>query len=310
MWFRGSGPRAGEIQPQELAERLAAGWRPHVIDVRTSLERRVERIPGSKRVPLVRAMARTATFEGPTVIVCRSGHRAQLVASRARRPEVVALRGGTLGWIRAGLPVERGPEENPPTRPGEPRVFDRMMGAIDVIGMKRWRREAGRALHGRALEVGAGTGRNSRFVPGGVTLFAIEPDLEALRYREAEGRDLGHAVVARGEALPFRDGAFESALSTLVLCSVDDQAKVAQELRRVLKPGSSLFAIDHVLASNRWVAALQRWRAPAWYRRTESCRIDRESLNVLRGNGFDVLVQRTRLFGVFVLYRAATPRGP
>jgi rhodanese-related sulfurtransferase/ubiquinone/menaquinone biosynthesis C-methylase UbiE len=297
MRFRGSGPRAREIEPRELSERLTADWSPRVVDVRTSFERRIERIPGSEHVSLARALVEAPAFEGPIVVVCRSGHRAQLVASRAGRPDVVALRGGTQGWIRAGLPVERGNSGG----------FDRMMGAVDVAGMRGWRRKTARGLHGRALELGAGTGRNTRFVPAGVELIAVEPDLEALRYREAEGRDLGHAVAARGEQLPFRDGVFDSALSTLVLCSVEDQPKVADELLRVLEPGASLFAIDHVVSNNRAVAAFQRWRAPAWYRRTESCRIDRESLNVLREHGFDVQVQRTRLFGVFVLYRA-TPR--
>ncbi len=231
---------------------------------------------------------------------------------------VVVLGGGTQAWIRAGLPVERGPwvDEAVPNQGGgpkggdgqgetaDPRGFDRVMGAIDVSGIRRWRREAARGLHGVALELGAGTGRNSRHIPSGVSLVAVEPDLEALRYREAEGRDRGVAVVARGEELPFKEGTFDSALSTLVLCSVEDQPKVAGELRRVLKPGASLSAIDHVLADNRLIARVQRWRAPAWYRRTESCRIDRESLDVLRRAVFDVRVKAKRIGGAFVLYRA------
>jgi ubiquinone/menaquinone biosynthesis C-methylase UbiE len=179
-----------------------------------------------------------------------------------------------------------------------------MMGAIDLWGMRRWRRQAARGLRGRALELGAGTGRNSEHIPSGTSLIAVEPDIEALRYRRAEGRARGSAVVARGEALPFRDQAFDSALSTLVLCSVEEQPKVAAELRRVLKPGATLSGIDHVLAGNRLLARLQRWRAPAWYRRTESCRIDRESLGVLQTAGFHVKVEATRLGGALVLYRA------
>jgi rhodanese-related sulfurtransferase/ubiquinone/menaquinone biosynthesis C-methylase UbiE len=276
---------------------MDAGWTPSLLDVRTSFERGVERIPGSEHASLARALVQAPGLEGPTVVVCRSGHRARLVAARSGNPDVVALRGGTQGWKRAALPLEHGGVGG----------FDRAMGALDMAGMKGWRRQVGRQLRGRAIELGAGTGRNSRFVPRGVRLVAVEPDLEALRYRQAEGRDPGHAVVARGEQLPFRDGAFDSALSTLVLCSVDDPGQVADELRRVLEPGASLFAIDHVLSDNRLVARFQRWRAPAWYRRTESCRIDRESLDVMRDHGFDVEVRRTRLFGVFVLYRA-TPR--
>jgi ubiquinone/menaquinone biosynthesis C-methylase UbiE len=224
----------------------------------------------------------------------------------------MVLAGGTLGWVRAGLPVERGPfGRNGKAERGDgeadPRGFDRMMGAIDLAGMRRWRREAARGLHGRVLELGAGTGRNSEYIPSGTSLVAVEPDLEALEYRRAEGRARGVAVVARGEELPFRDGMFDAALSTLVLCSVEDQTKVAAELRRVLKPGAALSAIDHVLADSHLIAGLQRWRAPAWYRRTESCRIDRESLNVLREAGFGVRVKGKRLGGAFVLYRAERP---
>lgn len=275
-----------------------------------SFERRAERIPGSVHVPLAAALVQARGWEGPTVVVCRSGHRAAMVAKRAAS-NVTLLAGGTQGWIRAGLPVDHGP-----ATPGDggrhagrsdPRGFDRTMGAIDAAGMRRWRREAARGLHGRALELGAGTGRNSQHIPSGTGLVAVDPDIEALQYRRSEGRGRGAAVVARGEALPFRDGAFDSALATLVLCSVADQPSVAAELRRVLKPGATLSAIDHVLARNRLLARLQRWRAPAWYRRTESCRIDRESVDVLRVAGFDVMVESTRLGGALVLYRAIKP---
>ncbi len=294
------------------------GREPRVVDVRTSLERRADRIPGSVHVPLASALTHAPSWTEPTVLVCRSGHRAAVVARRARTTNVTVLAGGTQGWIRAGLPVDRGPASpnelkasGDETHHGDevnPRGFDRMMGAIDAGGMRRWRRQAARGLRGRALELGAGTGRNSAYVPSGTALVAVEPDLEALRFRRAEGRGRGQAVVARGEALPFRDGSFDSALSTLVLCSVEDQPRVASELRRVMKPGAALSAIDHVLAGNRLLARLQRWRAAAWYRRTGSCRIDRESLDVLREAGFDVRVEAERLGGGLVLYQAVTPR--
>jgi ubiquinone/menaquinone biosynthesis C-methylase UbiE len=275
------------------------------------LERRAERIPGSVHVPLAAALVQARGWEGPTVVVCRSGHRAAMVAKRARASNVTVLAGGTQAWIRAGLPVDHGPaargDGGRDARRSDPRGFDRTMRAIDAAGMRRWRREAARGLRGRALELGAGTGRNSEHIPSGTSLVAVDPDIEALQYRRAEGRGRGAAVVARGEALPFREGAFDSALSTLVLCSVADQPAVAAELRRVLKPGATLSAIDHVLAGNRLLARLQRRWAPAWYRRTGSCRIDRETLDVLRAAAFDVRVESTRLGGALVLYRVIKP---
>jgi rhodanese-related sulfurtransferase/ubiquinone/menaquinone biosynthesis C-methylase UbiE len=294
------------------------GREPRVVDVRTSLERRAERIPGSVHIPLASALTHAPSWTEPTVVVCRSGHRAAVVARRARTMNVTVLAGGTQGWIRAGLPVDRGPTSPNEMKAGDddahddgdesnPRGFDRTMGVLDAGGIRGWRRRAAGGLGGRALELGAGTGRNSAYVPSGAALVAVEPDIEALRFRRAEGRGRGQAVVARGEALPFRDGSFDSALSTLVLCSVEDQPRVATELRRVMRTGAALFAIDHVLATNRIMARLQRWRAPAWYLRTGSCRIDRESLAVLREAGFDVRVEAKRLGGALVLYRAISP---
>ena len=45
---------------------------------------------------------------------------------------------------------------------------------------------------------------------------------------------------APAEDLPFEDDSFDVAVSTLVLCAVDDQPRALRELRRVLRPGGRL----------------------------------------------------------------------
>lgn len=122
-------------------------------------------------------------------------------------------------------------------RPAGPEDWIWPLALIDAAGMRRWRRWAAGSVTGRALELGAGTGRNSRYLPGEAELVAVEPDAKALRYRSGRGRDVGSAVVAPGEALPLPDGWFYSALSTLVLRSVEDP-EAAADLRRVLRSGT------------------------------------------------------------------------
>ena len=51
---------------------------------------------------------------------------------------------------------------------------------------------------------------------------------------------------APAEDLPFDDQTFDVAVSTLVLCGVDDQPRALRELRRVLRPGGRLLFIEHV----------------------------------------------------------------
>ena len=76
-----------------------------------------------------------------------------------------------------------------------------------------------RDLHGRVLEIGAGTGFNFSFYPSGVTVVAAEPDPFMLRRAVKRAREVGrpiHLVQCAAEGLPFREGAFDSAVATEV----------------------------------------------------------------------------------------------
>jgi ubiquinone/menaquinone biosynthesis C-methylase UbiE len=76
-----------------------------------------------------------------------------------------------------------------------------------------------------------------------------EPELPMVRRLERKARE--HAPAAKvlrapAEDLPFDDDSFDVAVSTLVLCGVDDQPRALRELRRVLRPGGQLLFIEHV----------------------------------------------------------------
>ena len=184
------------------------------------------------------------------------------------------------------------------------RIFDGVLGIIDLLGMKRWRARTAAPLHGTVLEIGAGSGRNAPWLGPGASVIALDPDFELLQLQRSRGRLRGPAVVAMGEALPFKDRAFDSALATLVLCSVDDQHLVASELKRTLRLGGVLHAIDHVVSKASPVRRAQQWLGPSWHRMTGSCHIDRETLDVLRAEGFDVTTHDDALRSVFVRYEA------
>ena len=46
--------------------------------------------------------------------------------------------------------------------------------------------------------------------------------------------------------MPFADDTFDTAVATLVLCTVPDPVGAIDELARVLKPGGRLLFIEHV----------------------------------------------------------------
>ena len=81
-------------------------------------------------------------------------------------------------------------------------------------------------LHGRVLELGAGTGFSFPYYPAGATVIATEPDPYMLRravtrarraVEPAVPRATIHLVQAAAEALPFRPGVFDAAVAAVVL---------------------------------------------------------------------------------------------
>ena len=115
--------RVSEIQPWDLARRLAEGVPPLVLDVREPAEFALARIPRSINVPrgvleqacewdhdeTVPELARHDV--GAIVVVCRSGKRSILAADVLQGmgfADVVSLRTGVRGWNDFEQPLEDG----------------------------------------------------------------------------------------------------------------------------------------------------------------------------------------------------------
>src|SRR5688500_3831136 len=108
-------------------------------------------------------------------------------------------------------------------------LYDRMLQATEDAGLRDRRRELLAGARGRVLELGAGTGLNLSLYPedGISELVLTEPEEPLVRRLEERARSLSLAprvVRAPAEDLPFDDASFDTVVSTLVLCTVDDQA--------------------------------------------------------------------------------------
>ncbi len=185
-----------------------------------------------------------------------------------------------------------------------PWLYDAAMALLDARGLRRWRRWLAGGARGRTLEIGCGTGRNLPLYPATTRLVGMEPypqNLLASR-RRAPAVPL---VRARAEALPFRDGSFETAVVSLVLCSVDDPAAALAEARRVLAPGGALRAIEHVRSRRPWAARVQDAIQPAWTWVNGGCHPNRDTESAVEAAGFTIQAEGRRERGAMRRFSAS-----
>ncbi len=136
-------------------------------------------------------------------------------------------------------------------------LYDTVSKGSEAAGMREERRQLLASTEGATIEIGAGTGLNLEHYPEAVTrLVLAEPDRHMrrrLRQRVDPLERATEVIDASAERLPFPDATFDSAVVTLVLCSVPNQEVALAEIARVLKPnGASSSSSTSAPATRSW----------------------------------------------------------
>jgi ubiquinone/menaquinone biosynthesis C-methylase UbiE len=157
------------------------------------------------------------------------------------------------------------------------------------------------------LDVGAGTGANLPYFRRADRVIATEPD-RRMRHQLAARIPAAPCPVelldAPAESLPHADCSLDAVVFTCVLCSVSDLDRALAEARRVLKPGGTLAALEHV----RGTGDLARWQdriTPLWARLIAGCHPNRDTESAIQNAGFTI--HEAELFDPFPRWVPARP---
>lgn len=162
---------------------------------------------------------------------------------------------------------------------------------MEHAGVAKHRRDLLAGLKGRVIEVGAGNGLNFAHYPSEISsVLAVEPEPHMLwlARRNAQRATVPvDLVFGVGERLPAADGAFDAAVVSLVLCSVDDQRAALRELRRVLRTGGELRFFEHIRADTPGLKRVQRaLDATIWPAVAGGCHASRDTIGAIEQAGF------------------------
>jgi ubiquinone/menaquinone biosynthesis C-methylase UbiE len=179
-------------------------------------------------------------------------------------------------------------------------LYDRGLKSTEEAGLGQMRADLLAGAEGRVIEIGAGTGVNIDLYPDAVQdLVLVEPDphmAKRLRERLAGSPRAATIAEAPAERLPLESASFDTAVATLVLCTVPDPVAAVAELARVLAPGGRLLFIEHVRSGD---PALARWQdrlEKPWRFLGDGCHCNRDTLATLAASRFELgEVERDRI---------------
>lgn len=183
-------------------------------------------------------------------------------------------------------------------------LYDLIMKPMAWLGLDRLRRRLVGDARGSTLEIGAGTGLNLPYYDNAASpLIALDVDRDGL-LRARRRLSQASFVQASVEALPFRDGAFDTVVSSLVFCSVPHLQTGLDEVRRVLRGSGEVRMLEHIRPSGRFLGALADLLTPTWRHLAGGCHLNRRTADALAPAGLCSTGARRRLRGAVVELRA------
>jgi phosphatidylethanolamine/phosphatidyl-N-methylethanolamine N-methyltransferase len=139
-----------------------------------------------------------------------------------------------------------------------PTLHPGRLQAIQRMGIQRGE---------RVLEVGVGTGINLSLYPKDCAVTGIDFSssmLEKARERVVR-KDVPRSVrLLQMDAadLKFADDTFDIVYAPYLISVVPDPIKVAQEMRRVCRPGGRIIFLNHFLSPNLFLSRVERMISP------------------------------------------------
>lgn len=134
-------------------------------------------------------------------------------------------------------------------------VYDFMELPIELIWYSKWRKELFSGLSGRVLEVGVGTGKNTKYYP--INCEVIGVDISDMMLMHAKKRSSGiensSLMLMDAEHLAFKDDSFDYVVTTFVLCSIPEPVTALVEMKRVCKSEGVVINLEHMKSKYRLI---------------------------------------------------------
>ncbi len=155
---------------------------------------------------------------------------------------------------------------------------------------------------GDVLELGIGTGATLKHYIGISSLTGLDLSESMLARAREKAKNVAFKTDLRVQdfqTLEFENASFDTLTSSLGLCGIPDPERLFLEIRRVLKPGGKLLALEHVRPPNAFLGLLSDAINPVWDHFI-GCHPNRKTKNSLEQAGFKVEILERHYLGILI----------
>jgi phosphatidylethanolamine/phosphatidyl-N-methylethanolamine N-methyltransferase len=133
--------------------------------------------------------------------------------------------------------------------------YDWVFGKLLGPGRRKAFNYLSRRPNQKVLEIGVGPGSTLEFYPPRTDFMGI--DISAIMIEEARKKAANlnsgsrfHLQVMDATTLDFPDNHFDVVMAAYVITTVQDPHRVCREIKRVVKPGGQIIAVNHSRGQN------------------------------------------------------------
>ena len=169
-------------------------------------------------------------------------------------------------------------------------LYDRGLKGTEEAGLREMRREALAGASGRTIDARRRDRRQPRALPGGGRATWSLPSPTRTWRSRLRPKLVRRRVRARASskrrpnACPSRTSSFDTAVFTLVLCTVPDPAAALAEAARILRPGGKLLFVEHVRAEDAGLARWQDRLEKPWRFLADGCHCNRDTVATIEAS--------------------------
>ena len=177
--------------------------------------------------------------------------------------------------------------------------YDRFLWPLEQLIFAQVRRQLIPKAGGNVLELAVGTGVNLPLYQPGTCVIGIDSSWEMIQSAQGRKSEKCTAILQSDAArLPFPTNHFDTIISTLLYCSLDEPAKTLAEIRRVLRPDGCLLMMEHVRGKSPIMGILTDLVNIPWPAITRTCHFNRRPTEDLSQAGFTILAQERQAMSI------------